>query len=60
MPLLADAPPEQPKPGGGNFLPSRDKLIAVGAVFGAIVLVLLALQFRAIGRRLRGGCGPTG
>jgi hypothetical protein len=58
-PLLDDAPPEQPKP-AGDFLPSRDKLIAVGAVFGVIVLVLLALQFRAIGRRLRGGCGPTG
>lgn len=58
VPLLADAPPEPSKP-AGDFLPSRDKLIAVGAVFGVIVLVLLALQFRAIGRRLR-GYGPTG
>jgi hypothetical protein len=59
VPLLADAPPES-LPAGGNFLPSRDKLIAVGAVFGVVVLLLLALQFRAIGRRFRGGCGPAG
>ncbi|HVK18631.1 MAG TPA: hypothetical protein VM533_16985 [Fimbriiglobus sp.] len=60
VPLIADTPPEQPKPNGDQFMPSRDKLIAVGVVFGMIVLVLLALQFRAIGRRLRGGCGPSG
>lgn len=60
LPLLADEPPADPSKPAGDFLPSRDKLIVVGAVFGAIVLVLLALQFRAIGRRLRGWCGPTG
>ncbi|HET6574888.1 MAG TPA: hypothetical protein VFG68_14880 [Fimbriiglobus sp.] len=60
VPLVADAPPEMPLPADGDFLPSSGKVLAVGAVFGVVVLVLLALQFRAIGRRLRGGCGPTG
>jgi hypothetical protein len=58
VPLIADTPPETP-PAGDRFLPSRDKVIAVGAVFGLVAVVLLALQFRAIGRRLR-GCGPAG
>ena len=58
--LFDDGPPEQPAPkDGGNFLPSRDKVIAFGAVFAVVALVLLALQFRAIGRKLR-GCGPSG
>jgi hypothetical protein len=59
VPLLADVPPDQPPPDGDRFLPSRDKVIAIGAVFGLVAVVLLALQFRAIGRRLR-GCGPAG
>ncbi len=57
---LADSPPEQPKPdNGAAFLPSRGKVIAVGVVFGVIALGLIALQIRAIGRRLRGS-GPPG
>jgi hypothetical protein len=52
--IADDAPP--PKPTGDGFLPSRGKALAIGAVFGLVVLVLLALQFRSIGRRRhRGG-----
>lgn len=60
VPLLADDPPAGPKPDNNHFLPSREKAIAVGALFGLAVLVLLAMQFRAIRRRLRGHCGPGG
>jgi tetratricopeptide (TPR) repeat protein len=63
VPVLADAPEGPPPPpsgrAGGGFLPSQDKVIVAGAVFALLALVLLALQFRAIGRRLR-GCGPAG
>ena len=61
-PIPAAAPPkatpaDDPDP---DYLPSRPKVIAVAAVFGVIALALIALQVRAVGRRLRGNCGPVG
>lgn len=57
LPAVADAPP---KPAGDDFLPSTSRWVAVVVVFGLLAIVLVVLQFRAIGRRIRDGCGPTG
>lgn len=72
MPLAGTLPAVPPAAGGDGGPPpakpgdtvedlgvSRDTVYAVGAVFAAVTLVMLALQFRAIRRRL-GGCGPGG
>jgi hypothetical protein len=62
-PLFDDGPPEPPKREERDLLAalhlSAGQLIAVGAVFAAVVLAMLALQVRVIRRRFR-GCGPAG
>lgn len=55
-----DATPAHPKPAGDDFLPSKTRWVAVAVAFGLLVVVLIVLQLRALGRRLRDGCGPTG
>jgi hypothetical protein len=56
----ADPPAPADQPDGSQYLPDRWQVILVGAVFGLIALALAALQVRALARRYRGGCGPTG
>lgn len=51
---VAIAPPDADKPDGTQFLPSRDRVIAVAAGFGVLAGGLGFLQLRAIVRRRRG------
>lgn len=51
--VLPETPPtEEPTKPNDDFLPSRERVIVFGAIFGVVALALLALQIRSIGRRL--------
>lgn len=50
--ILPDTPPAAPpKPAGGDFLPSRERLVAVGIAFAGLAAVLIGLQVRSVARR---------
>jgi len=53
VPLETDTPKPADKPATDDFLPSTTTILLVSVVFGGIVALLLALQLRAVLRRMR-------